>query len=76
MSKKGELPWGESESLGVAEGGAGIAINEYYKKNVPTDIAEKVEKEKQKVEGGNVKITTALGTPVEEIDAIINSVKP
>lgn len=76
LEQKGELPWGESESLGVAEGGAGIAINEYYTKNVPTDIAEKVEKEKQKVDGGNVKITTALGTPVEEIDAIINSVKP
>ncbi|WP_432662404.1 BMP family ABC transporter substrate-binding protein [Wukongibacter baidiensis] len=76
LNEEEKLPWGDFESLGVIEGGAGIAINEYYEKNVPDDIKAKVAKEKERVEAGGVDITSALGAPVEEVDAIINSVKP
>ncbi|WP_105614825.1 BMP family ABC transporter substrate-binding protein [Vallitalea okinawensis] len=76
LDQKGELPWGEFESLGVAEGGAGIAINEYYEKNVPAEIATKVAEEKERVEAGGVDITSALGLPAEEVDVIVNAVKP
>lgn len=76
LDSEGKLPWGEFESLGVAEGGTGIAINEYYEKNVPSDISDSVIKSKEEVEAGKIEITSALGLPVEDVDKIIESVKP
>jgi basic membrane protein A len=76
MEQDGTLPWGSFESLGVAEGGAGIAVNEYYTTNVTDSIKEEVEKQTKIVESGDVDISTALGVPVEEVDKIINSAKP
>jgi basic membrane protein A len=72
----GKLPLGDFESLGIKEDGAGIAYNEYYEKNVPADIREKVEAARADVVAGKVSITSALGTPAEVTDAIIDSVKP
>lgn len=73
---EGTLPFGDFESLGIKEDGAGIAYNEYYEKNVPAAIREKVETARQEVLAGKVSITSALGTPPEKTDAIIESVKP
>lgn len=73
---EGKLPFGDFESLGIAEDGAGIAYNEYYEKNVPQDIREKVELARKDVVAGKVKITSALGAETSVTDAIIESVKP
>ena len=73
---EGKLPFGDFESLGIKEDGAGIAYNEYYEKNVPAEIRAKVETAREDVVAGKVAITSALGAPVEVTDAIINSVKP
>lgn len=73
---EGKLPVGKFESLGIVEDGAGIAYNEYYEKNVPQDIRDQVEKARQEVVEGKVKITSALSTPGDVTDKIIESVKP
>ena len=73
---EGSLPYGNFESLGIKEGGSGIAINEYYESNVPEDIREEVKKAEEKVTSGEIKVTSALGLENEKIDDIINSVKP
>jgi basic membrane protein A len=73
---EGKLPFGDFESLGIKEDGAGIAYNEYYEKNVPADIRRKVERAREDVMAGKISITSALGAPAEVTDAIINSVKP
>ncbi|MGL4208620.1 MAG: BMP family ABC transporter substrate-binding protein [Candidatus Adiutrix sp.] len=71
-----KLPFGDFESLGIAEDGAGIAYNEYYEKNVPAEIAQKVEAARQEVVDGKVEITSALSVAPDVSDAIINSVRP
>lgn len=76
LYKEGKLPFGTFESLGLKEDGAGIAYNEYYEKNVPGAIRDQVEKSREEVVNGKVKITSALGTEQSVSDAIINSVKP
>lgn len=76
MYTAGTLPFGTFESLGIAEDGSGIAYNEYYEKNVPQDIRDKVEEARQEVVGGKVEIPSALNAPAEETQAIIDSVKP
>ncbi len=76
LDKDGNLLWGDFESLGVAEAGTGIAMNEYYFSNVPKDIQEQVVTAKESVENGNIRITSALGLETTKVDAIIQSVKP
>lgn len=77
MQMAGTVPYGTFESLGIEEGGAGIAINDYYKKNVTAEIQEKVTAAQQEVVDGKVKITTALGdADQKEIQQIIDSVAP
>lgn len=76
MQGEGTVPYGDFESLGIKEGGSGIAINEYYEKNVPEDIRQQVTAAEEEVVSGKVKVTSALGLASDKVDAIINSVKP
>lgn len=77
MEIEGKVPYGSYEELGIAEGGAGIAENEYYEKNVPEDIRAGVEAKKEEVLAGTVKIPTALGDADQsEVQALIDSVAP
>ena len=76
MEIEGTVPYGAYESLGIKEGGAGIAINEYYEKNVPEEIRQKVSEAEQQVVEGNVQITSALGEDQTKVQSIIDSVAP
>lgn len=76
MEIEGTVPYGVYESLGIKEGGAGIAINEYYEKNVPEEIRQKVSEAEQQVIEGNVQITSALGEDQTKVQSIIDSVAP
>ena len=53
-----------------------IAINEYYEKNVPEEIRQKVSEAEQQVIEGNVQITSALGEDQTKVQSIIDSVAP
>ena len=76
MEIEGTVPYGAYESLGIKEGVAGIAINEYYEKNVPEEIRQKVSEAEQQVVEGNVQITSALGEDQTKVQSIIDSVAP
>lgn len=76
LEQEGNLPWGEFESLGIAEGGAGIADNDYYEKNVPQDIRDAVKAAEDEITAGNITVTSALGEDSDKVDDIINSVAP
>ncbi len=76
MEINGTVPYGAYESLGIQEGGTGIAVNEYYEKNVPEEIRTKVSEAQNKVGQGEVQITSALGEDQTKIQAIIDSVAP
>ncbi len=73
---KGEDKYGVTEMLGVAEKSTDIIENEYYMKNVPQDIREKVTKAREDILSGKIKVSTALGVDQATVDNIVNSVKP
>ncbi len=73
---KGELKIGEAETLGLKELGVGIAENEYYDKYVPKEIQDKVVELQEKVQNGEIEVTSVYGKTTDEITQAINSVRP
>lgn len=58
---EGNLPVGEAEVLGIAEGGVGVADNENYQKLIPEDFRDKVKELEEKIVSGEIAIETAIG---------------
>jgi basic membrane protein A len=58
---EGNLPVGEAEVLGIAEGGVGVADNENYQKLIPAEFREKVKELEEKIVSGEIAIETAIG---------------
>lgn len=73
---EGSVKWGSLESMGVAEGVAGIAQNEYYDKHVPNEVKEKLEAIKQDIIDGKIVVDTAFSMSTSEINALKDSVRP
>lgn len=57
---KGELPFGEAEVLGIAEGGVGLAQNEIYEDNTPEWILDLVDAVSDAVDEGEIAIISVL----------------
>ena len=57
----GTLPYGSSESLGIPEGGVGLAKNEFYDAGTPDDIKAMVEAAEAAVVNGDIAVQTAFG---------------
>ncbi len=57
---KGELPYGEVETLGIAEGGVGLARNKYYDEHTPDEIKALVDEAEQKIVAGEITVETAF----------------
>jgi len=74
--KDGTLVLGATEFLGIAEGGMGLADNEFFRAQVPQDIIDQLEDLEQRIVNGDITIGTALGVPVEDVVALRNSVSP
>lgn len=72
----GQLGYGKSESLGIAEGGVGLAKNDIYKEKLSEDIRSELESIQEKVLNGEIKISTAIGMSSEELADLKNSVAP
>jgi basic membrane protein A len=60
MYVEGTLPFGTAESLGVAEGGVGIAKNDIYDKATPDDVKAKVEAAEKELLDGKVTVDTVF----------------
>ena len=56
----GELPYGEAEVLGIAEGGVGLADNDIYYDNTPENILDLVDAAMAMVEDGEVTVVTVF----------------
>ena len=69
----GTLPFGTQETVGVAEGGAGLVKNEYYEQTVPEEVRTVVDEFEQKITSGEIQVPTAIGMSAEEIEATVNS---
>jgi len=71
----GTLEYGVHDEIGVAQGGVGLAKNEYYEK-LPQDIKDKISEIEKKMVNGEVKVGTAFGESTDKINALRESVKP
>ena len=57
---EGELPYGSTESLGIPEGGVGIAKNEFYDAATSDDIKAMVEAAEAAVVDGTIEVQTVF----------------
>ena len=71
-AQAGELPYGEHETLGLAEGAVGLADNEIYNTVVPEDVRTAVDGAKEKLLAGEVTVDTAYGMGEETLKGIMN----
>jgi basic membrane protein A and related proteins len=60
MFIEGTLPFGEMEALGVAEGGVGLAKNEYYDRLTPADVKEMIEQVEKDLLDGKIVVDTVF----------------
>lgn len=71
-----ELPVGETETLGLEEGGVGLAQNDYYEELVPEDVREEIEELEEKISSGELEVDSVYGKSTEELNEIKDSVNP
>ena len=74
-SLKGELPYGEHESLGLENGVVSLADNSIYQSVVPEAVRNSVSSAKDKLIAGEVTVDTAYGMEESVLKSIINSAK-
>jgi len=60
MFIEGTLPFGEAEALGVAEGGVGLARNEYFDRLTPDEVKEAIEQVEQDLLEGNIVVDSVF----------------
>ena len=56
----GTLPVGTNEVLGIAEGGVGLAYNDYYETMTPQDVKDTIAATQEKVTAGDIVIETVF----------------
>ncbi len=60
MHMEGTAPYGTAESLGMAEGGVGLARNKYYDESTPDEVKALVDAAEAKIVAGEIKVDTAF----------------
>ena len=60
MHLEGTVPYGQVESLGIAEGGVGLARNEYYDAKTPDEVKALVDAAEQAILNGEVVVETVF----------------
>ena len=61
----GELPYGEAEVLGIAEGGVGLAYNDVYFDNTPENILDLIDAVEAAVLEGEITVNTVFEDRVD-----------
>jgi basic membrane protein A len=59
MHLEGTAPYGSTESLGIAEGGVGIARNQFYDASTPDEVKALVDAAEQKILNGEITVESA-----------------
>jgi len=76
MHIEGTAPYGSAETLGFAEGGVGIARNEFYMDIVPEEIRAIVDEIEAKIRSGEIEVGTAFGMDTAELNELRVSISP
>lgn len=72
----GTLPYGSTESLGIADKAVGIADNDVYRGIATEEMVAKVADLQSKIESGDIVVKSAFDMSTEEIDAYKAEVEP
>jgi len=76
MHMEDTVPYGSSETLGFAEGGVGIARNEFFMDIVPEDIQTAVDEVEAKIRNGEIEVGTAFGMSPAALNELRVSLSP
>jgi basic membrane protein A len=57
---EGELPFGEAETLGVKEGGVGLARNKHYEGATPDEVKAAINQTEEDIRDGKITVETAF----------------
>jgi basic membrane protein A len=60
LDMEDQLPLGQIDALGVAEGGVGLAYNKYYDENTPDDVKAKMEQVEKDLLDGKITVDTVF----------------
>jgi basic membrane protein A len=60
LHQKGELKYGATEALGIAEGGVGLARNKFYDQTTPAEVKKIVDDAEKKILAGEITVDTAF----------------
>lgn len=60
MYIEGTLPFGEMEALGVAEGGVGLAKNDFFTRMTPADVRTRIEEIEKDLLDGKIVVDTVF----------------
>ncbi|MGI6621465.1 MAG: BMP family ABC transporter substrate-binding protein [Bacillota bacterium] len=76
LFQEGKLEFGKAESLGLAEDAVGLAVNEFYEKNVPEEMRTKLDELAQKVKSGEIQVPSAFDLGPDAVKELRDSVAP
>lgn len=71
-----EVITGETKVVGLKENGVAIAKNDHYKKTVPQELQKEIDTLEEDIKSGKIIVPTARTLPPEEVEALLDSVKP
>lgn len=72
----GTLPFGETHSLGLAEGAVGLADNWIFRKYVPAKFRDLLTDLRRRIITGEIVVPTAFGMTREDLDVLRDGVRP
>lgn len=76
LQLSGELAVGETETLGLVEGGVGLADNQYYEEMVPEELRTEIAEIEQQIIDGEIEVGTSYDMTSEEIEEFRNGLTP
>lgn len=76
LLREGNLPVGTNETLGIAEGGVGLADNKFFQANVPAALRTQIADLEARVVSGAIRVTSAYGLTSAQVEAIRSAVRP
>lgn len=72
----GDLPYGEYEELGLEDDCVGIVENDIYNEAMPEEGKEAVKQAQEDIKNGKLELKSSYDLTNDEINDMINSVKP
>jgi len=76
LFQEGKLEFGKAESLGLKEDAVGLAINEFYERNVPEEMRVKLQEIADKIKSGEIQVPSAFEMGPDAVKQLRDSVAP